>query len=219
MPQLDLLPDALLSTTRAVRRRLDLTRPVEPEVLRECLELAVQAPTGRNRQRWDFIVVTDAEQRRALAEVYWRGPELPQPMLSAHLPGANFTRARRGEHITDKTFEGLNSLIERLDKVPALVIPCIHGRTEGASILEQANTWGSILPAVWSFMLAARSRGLGTCWTTLSPYCEREVAQLLGIPHHEIMQAALIPVAYTLGTNFRPGPRVSLEQVVHWNQW
>ena len=219
MSHLNLSVDEVLSTTRAVRKRLDLTRPVEQEVLQECLELAVQAPTGRNRQRWDFIVVTDAEQRRALAEVYWRGPHAPEPQIAADLPGANFTRAKCGEHITNKTYAGLHYLIEHLHEVPTLVIPCIHGRTERASILEQANTWGSILPAVWSFMLAARERGLGTAWTTLSPFCEQEVADLLGIPHEEIMQAALIPVAYTIGTDFHPGPRVPIEQVVHWNRW
>jgi len=192
---------------------------VEREVLQECLELAVQAPTGRNRQRWDFIVVTDAGQRRALAEVYWRGLRDSEPQFVAHLPGANFTSARRGEHITDKIYEGVHYLIEHLHEVPALLIPCIHGRTERASILEQANTWGSILPAVWSFMLAARERGLGTAWTILSPLCEREVVELLGIPYEEIMQVALIPVASTIGTDFRPGPRVPLEQVVHWNWW
>ncbi|QBD75348.1 nitroreductase [Ktedonosporobacter rubrisoli] len=219
MPHLNLSADEVLSTTRAVRKRLDLRRPVAREVLKECLELAIQAPTGRNRQRWDFIVVTDPEQRRALAEVYWHGPRDPLALSASHLPGANFTRARVGEHITSKTYEGLHYLLEHLHEVPALVIPCIRGRTENASILEQANTWGSILPAVWSFMLAARERGLGTAWTTLSPFCEREVAELLGIPHEEIMQAALIPVAYTIGSDFRPGPRVPLAQVVHWERW
>ncbi len=231
MSHLNLSADEVLSTTRAVRRRLDLTRPIEPEVLRECLELAVQAPTGRIRQRWEFVVVTDEEQRRALADVYRRGPARPVYLLADHLPGADFSRATstqsvytgyKGYDYKDSArsgSEGLDRLMEHLHEVPALVIPCIHGRTEGATILEQANTWGSILPAVWSFMLAARERGLGTVWTTLSPLCDREVAELLGIPHEEIMQAALIPVAYTIGTDFRPGRRVPLEDVVHWNRW
>jgi nitroreductase len=231
MTHLHLSADEVLSTTRAVRKRLDLTRPVEREVLQECLELAVQAPTGRIRQRWDFVVVTDAEQRRSLAEVYRRGPLRPVYALADHLPGADFSRAnqaqsaRQGyggagyEEAGRKGREGLWHLMEHLHEVPALVIPCIHGRTEGATIFEQANTWGSILPAVWSFMLAARERGLGTVWTTLSPLCDQEVAALLGIPHAEIMQTALIPVAYTLGTDFHPGPRVPIEQVVHWDRW
>jgi nitroreductase len=215
---LNLSADEALATTRAVRKRLDLTRPVEQEVLRECLELAVQAPTGRVRQRWDFVVVTDAEQRRALANVYRQGQMLPEHFSTAHLPGANFSRAGHTQS-TRKVYDGWWYLLEHLHEVPALVIPCIHGRTEGASVLEQANTWGSILPAVWSFMLAARERGLGTVWTTLSPLCDREVTALLGIPHEEIMQTALIPVAYTVGTDFRRGPRVPLEEVVHWNRW
>jgi nitroreductase len=144
----------------------------------------------------------------------------PEHFSAAHLPGANFSRAGHIQSASArKVYDGWWYLLEHLHEVPALVIPCIHGRTEGASVLEQANTWGSILPAVWSFMLAARERGLGTVWTTLSPLCDRDVAELLGIPHDEIMQAALIPVAYTLGTDFRPGPRVSLEEVVHWNRW
>jgi nitroreductase len=230
MSHLNLAADEVLSTTRAVRRRLDLTRPVEREVLQECLELAVQAPTGRIRQRWDFVVVTDALQRHALAEIYRRGPSRPVYLLADHLPGADFSRVTSTQSLRgfihkdyegsfSKGYQGFSYLLEHLHEVPALVIPCIHGRTEGASILEQANTWGSILPAVWSFMLAARERGLGTVWTTLSPLCDQEVAELLGIPDEEIMQAALIPVAYTIGTDFHPGPRVPIEQVVHWNRW
>ncbi len=147
MSHLNLSADEVLSTTRAVRRRLDLTRPIEPEVLRECLELAVQAPTGRIRQRWEFVVVTDEEQRRALADVYRRGPARPVYLLADHLPGADFSRATstqsvytgyKGYDYKDSArsgSEGLDRLMEHLHEVPALVIPCIHGRTEGATIL------------------------------------------------------------------------------------
>ena len=77
----------------------------------------------------------------------------------------------------------------------------------------------SIVPATWSFMLAARARGLGTCWTTFHLAHEREAAELLGIPYEAATQAALIPVAYTKGTDFKPGPRKPLGEVIHWDRW
>lgn len=163
---LSLSAEDLLSTTRAVRLRLDLTRPVEPEVIKRCVELACQAPTGRNRQRWDFVVVTDPGRRRALADLYrlgLRAPTQPVPYdgvdRSAGDPAAQQRMSRSAQH-----------LFEHLHEVPALVVPTVRVvRVREPSIVHQANTWGSILPAVWSFMLAARAHGLGTAWTT--PTC------------------------------------------------
>jgi nitroreductase len=218
MPLLDLTSDQLLSTTRAVRKRLDLTRPVEPELIRECVELAVQAPTGSNTQFWHFVIVTDAEKRKALGELYRLG------MLAAYGPDSENSKrpplkdpqaARTQERIKDSSWY----LAEHMGEVPVLVVPCIRGRVEGAANAAQAGTWGSILPAVWSFMLAARARGLGTAWTTLHLLHEKEAAEVLGIPYEKITQAALIPVAHTIGTDFKPGPRKSLEEVLHWDQW
>jgi nitroreductase len=110
-------------------------------------------------------------------------------------------------------------LAEHLHEVPVLVIPCIEGRTENVPFLQQAVTWGSILPATWSFMLAARARGLGTAWTSLHLAYEREAAAVLGIPYEHVMQVALIPVAHTVGTDFRPGPRLPGDRRVHWDGW
>jgi nitroreductase len=106
-----------------------------------------------------------------------------------------------------------------MHEVPVHVLPCIKGRPDGLPANKQAGIWGSILPAVWSFMLAARARGLGTVWTTLHLAYEKDAAEILGIPYDKITQTSLVPVAYTLGTDFKPGPRKPLEQIVHWNEW
>lgn len=212
----DLGPDELLSTTRSVRLRLDLTRPVERASIEECLELAQQAPTGGNQQGWSFVVVTDPAKRRALAALYKQGWDAYMHEISAR--AAAQTSAMPGRDVL-RVYRSAQYLADHMAEVPVLVVPCIAGRTEGASIEEQASRWGSILPAVWSFMLAARARGLGTCWTTLHLSHEREAATLLGIPYDAVMQTALIPLAHTVGQEFRPGPRKSLEGMVHWEQW
>jgi nitroreductase len=204
---LDLTPDELLSTTRAVRRRLDLTRPVEREVLEECLQLAQQAPTASFSQNWHFVVVTDPEPRAALAE-FWRsvaGPYLER-------------RATTGGQLV-RIGDAVRHLAEHLHEVPVHVIPCVVGRAEDKPLAWQASIYGSIIPAAWSFMLAARARGLGTVWTTFHLMHEREAAELLGIPYEQVMQVALIPVAYTLGTDFKPGRREPLDTMVHWDRW
>lgn len=212
MPMLTLTPDELLETTRSVRKRLDFTRPVEREVLEECLALAQQAPTGSNMQGWHFLVVTDAAKRAALGDLYRK---------SWYPYSARRTAAQTAERQATqaRVVSSAQYLADHMQEVPVLVIPCIAGRIEGKSSVEQAGVWGSILPAVWSFMLAARARGLGTCWTTLHLTYEREAADILGIPYAEVMQTALIPVAYTLGTDFKAGPRASLDTMVHWEQW
>lgn len=212
MPPLPLSIDEVLQTTRTVRKRLDLQRQVEREILEECLALAQQAPSGSNQQGWGFIVVTDQEKRKALAEIYRKAWE---PYSRA--------RSRVPEHVATATQERVRDsasyLAEHMHEVPVLVIPCIKGRTDSGPIVGQAGVWGSILPAAWSFMLAARARGLGTAWTTLHLRHEEEAAAVLGIPYAEIMQAALIPVAYTLGTDFKPAPRAPLDTFVHWEKW
>lgn len=207
---LELTPDELLSTTRAVRKRLDLTRPVEREVLEECLGLAQQAPTGSYAQDWSFVVITDPEKREGLAELWRQGGEkyLARIDNPTEIPG-----------MMGRVLDGVFHLRDHLHEVPVHVIPCIQGRTEGKGVFMQASRWGSIMPAAWSFMLAARSRGLGTVWTTFHLAHEQEAAELLGIPYDEVMQAALIPVAYTLGTEFKPGVRAPLDTFVHWDTW
>lgn len=216
-PRLGLGADELLSTTRAVRKRLDLDRPVDPSIISECLELAAQAPTGSNAQGWHFVVVTDPDTRAALAELYRRGFELfygDRDAAEASIPADD-----RAHHAsTRRVIDSAVHLAEHFHEVPVMVIPCIDVRTDGLDVTIQASIWGSLLPAVWSFMLAARERGLGTCWTTLHLVHEREAAELLGIPEH-VMQGALIPVAHTIGTDFRPAPRRDLSRVIHHDRW
>jgi nitroreductase len=225
MSTLDLTPDELLSTTRAVRKRLDLTRPVPLALVRECLELAVQAPSGSNAQGWHFVVVTDAEKRRRIAELYrkafelYRGSDASAHRLSELAQQGAPADLRQMERVV----ESAEYLAQHLERVPVFLIPCVTGRTDSASgplaNLAQASVYGSILPAVWSFMLAARARGLGTAWTTLHLMHERESADLLGIPYEQVMQTALIPVAFTRGSEFRPARRKPLEGILHVDAW
>ena len=219
MSLLNLSPDELLTTTRSVRKRLDLTRPVEPELVRECLELAVQAPTGGNRQTWHFVVVTDPQQRQALGEIYRKGFALYLQQTLAASASAIRTLTRQQRVTLKKVRDSSQYLADHMHEVPVLVVPCLQDRVEGLPNVAQAGTWGSILPAVWSFMLAARARGLGTCWTTVHLSYEQEAAEVLGIPYEKITQTSLIPVAYTLGTDFKPAPRVPLESILHWDKW
>ena len=200
--------DEVLSTTRAVRRRLDVTRPVEREVILECLQLAMQALTASNDQNWRWMVVTDADKRAAIAEIY------------AHV-GADYLENAAGtasDPQTRRVYESAYALTSVLADVPVHVIPCIERRLDGADLIVAASAWASIIPAGWSFMLALRSRGLGSVWTTLHLAREREVAELLGIPD-TVTQIALFPVAYTVGTDFKPASRPPAETVTSWDTW
>src|SRR2546430_14596671 len=220
MSLLDLTPDELLSTTRSVRKRLDFSRPVETELIQQCLELAVQAPTGGNRQMWHFVVVTDEQQRKALGEVYRKGYTLYRQQVDAET--ANIASSKLSPERLEtlkKVRSSSEYLADHMHEAPVLLVPCVWSRVDDQPTAEQAGVWGSILPAVWSFMLAARLRGLGTAWTTVHLYYEQEAAQVLGIPYEQVTQAALIPVAYTLGTDFKPAPRMPLESVLHWDRW
>jgi nitroreductase len=204
-----LTTDELLTTTRTVRRRLDVTRPVEREVLEECLRIAQQAPSGSNAQKWHFVVVMDASTRARLGELWRRGAE-------RYLASAE---ANPQPSQTNRLLDSVRHLAAHIDEVPVHVIPCVTGRTDGEAASVQAGRWASIMPATWSFMLAARSRGLGTAWTSFHLAYEREAAAILGIPFDEVMQAALIPVAYTTGGPFKPANRRGLETMAHWDAW
>lgn len=214
MPTLPLTPDELLTTTRTVRKRLDLTREVPLELVRECLEIALQAPTGSNRQGWQWIVIADPELRGKVGAVY---RETTAEYLAAKTPGAELypddpQRAATQDRVTDSAAW----LGEHMGEVPVLVIPCIKGGELPAG--NQAGFWGSLLPGVWNYMLAARARGLGTAWTTLHLSREAEVADLLGIPkgYH---QGALVPTAYYTGETFKPARRAPLDAVLHLDTW
>jgi nitroreductase len=197
--------DALLSTTRAVRKRLDLDRDVPDDVLLECLQLAVQAPTGSNQQGWRWMVVRDADKKQALADLY---NEAGGDYLAA---AAETTDAGTQQ---GRVLDSANYLAQNLANVPVLVIPMIIGRLPDASTNAAAGLMGSIMPAMWSFQLALRSRGLGSCLTTLHLVKEREAAEILGIPDH-MSQAGLLPVAYTKGTDFQPAQRDDVAKITY----
>ena len=200
--------DALLSTTRSVRRRLDLDRPVPRDVVLDCLRLAVQAPTGGNAQGWRWMVVDERDRIEALAELYGRTGR-------GYLAG--YARAEQTAQ-TERVLDSATFLLDVLARVPMMVIPCIKGRLADPAPLMAASFYGSILPAVWSFQLALRSRGLGSTFTTLHLAHEAEGAELLGIPD-DVTQVAMLPVAYTVGTDFKPAERGPIEHVTHVNEW
>lgn len=206
------MTDELLATTRAVRKRLDLTKPVPRELIDECLELAVQAPTGSNSQTWRWLVVDDADQRKALADLYRKGAE-------GYLTQAGEQAEAGGDAQTQRVFSSAMYLMEHLHEVPVHLIPCVQGKPDDPVPLMMASgLFGSIYPAVWSFQLAARARGLGTALTTLHLLHEREAAEILGLPD-DVLQVALLPVAYTIGTDFKRANRPPVAGITHWNKW
>ncbi|MCY3785359.1 MAG: nitroreductase family protein [bacterium] len=212
---LGLSADEMLLTTRAVRRRLDFDRPVPESLLRECARFAVQAPTSSNGQAWHFVFVTERSKIEALAAVYRRGSALNR----ARFIESSRVRAERDPAWGAQQARVIDSgihLVENMHRVPSMLIPCAAGRSEDPRhVVEGA---GSVIQAAWSFMLAARARGLGTCWTTIHLMWEQEVAEILDIPFEEVRQYALIPVAYTLDTDFRPAAR-DLDSVLSFNTW
>ncbi|NKQ37327.1 MAG: nitroreductase family protein [Chloroflexi bacterium] len=208
--------DKLLTTTRTVRKRLNLNRPVPPEIIRECLEIALQAPTGGNSQGWRFLVVTDPEKKARIGELYQKSFFIYA--RSQEEQAATQGKGKLYEQQQMRVVKSAVYLAQNMADVPVMVIPCIHGRVENLGPMLQAGLYGSILPATWSFMLALRSRGLGAAWTTLHLRYENEIADLLGIPA-DVTQAALLPVAYYIGDDFRPAKRLPLEEVMSWNEW
>jgi nitroreductase len=205
--------DLLLSTTRSVRRRLDLDRPVPIDLVEECLSVALQAPTGGNLQSWRFLIVTDADKRQAIGALY---RDAWDRYLAAQAPTYEPDDPRHDVH--PKVVDSAQYLADHLHEVPIHVVPCVTPRVDGGPLFWTASVLGSVYPAVWSFMLAARCRGLGTTLTTLTLMHEAEVAGLLGIPD-TAMQCGLVPVAYFTGDTFRPAPRLPLERVVYRNAW
>lgn len=203
--------DKLLTTTRSVRKRLDLKRPVPAALLNTCLEIAMQAPTGSNMQGWSWIVVTDAAKRAALADLYRKAFAIYRDMnMASSLPAGDVRTAQMPRIVDSASY-----LADHLHEVPVHLIPCIEGRVENGGVIGQASVYGSILPAVWSFMLAARARGLGSAWTTLHLMFEQEAAQILGVPD-TVTQTALLPVAYFTGTDFKPAKRADERQRIFW---
>ena len=209
MMELDLIvTDELLSTTRAIRKRMDLERPVPRSVIAECVRLATQAPTAGNSQGWNFVVITDPDLRAKAADIYRRAG-------AVYLREAAETSA---EPQTKRVYQSASYLADVLDQVPVLVIPCIEGRVEGESTATAASLYGSIIPAAWSFALALRARGIGTAWTTIHLVLENEMAALLGIPAN-FTQVAMIAVGWITGNSLRPAIRGPVENVMSWDGW
>jgi nitroreductase len=204
--------DQLLSTTRAVRKRLDFTKPVPRELINQCLELAVQAPTGSNSQTWRWLVIEDAEQRQALADLYRKG-------AGEYLTAAGEQANETGDAQTQRVFSSAIYLAEHLQEAPVHIIPCVQGRPpEPVALTLASGLYGSIYPAIWSFQLAARARGLGTALTTLHLVHEKEAAEILGLPD-DVLQVALLPLAYTKGTDFKAASRPPVADITHWDRW
>jgi nitroreductase len=206
------MTDALLSTTRAVRKRMDFDRPVPREVINECLELAIQAPTASNSQTWRWMVVDDPEKKKAIADLYRKTSNL-------YLSSSAERAKDNGDSQTVRVYDSAEFLAQNLERAPVFVIPCVQGRPpEGAPLLNVVSSMGSIFPAVWSFQLALRSRGLGSVLTTLHLVHEKETAELLGIPEN-VLQVGLLPVGYTKGTEFKRAERAPVANITHWNEW
>jgi nitroreductase len=213
---LDLTPDEVLTTTRAVRKRLDLARPVPRDVVEECIAIALQAPNGSNLNTWRWIAVDDRARVARMAQIYNAGlDDFVRSLGTA--TGASYAGAEIPGF--DKIDGSVRHLRDHIGEVPVLLVPVFAGRTEGASTFYQASLWGSVVQAVWSFMLALRARGLGSCWTTGHLHREREMAELLGIPHQHFTQVGLFPVAYTKGTKFAPAWRKPVGEVLRWNTY
>jgi nitroreductase len=196
--------DHLLTTTRSVRKRLDLSRPVEPELIERCLEIATQAPSGSDRQGWHFVVITDPALKLQVAELY-------RASYQAYA-------ATRSSNARAALVSSSDYLAEHMHEAPALILFCYEGRPEQPTPTAQAGFYGSILPAAWSFMLALRARGVGSAWTTLHLRYEQETADLLGLPPN-LTQAVLLPIAYFTGEDFKPAVRQRAAERTHWNGW
>jgi nitroreductase len=208
--KLNLSVDDVLTTTRTVRKRLDLSKPVPRAIIEECLELALQAPNGSNLNVWRWIVVDDRATIATIARIYKAG-------LEAY--AKDHWRANLGIPDEDKLIDSAMTLLGVMDRVPALLIPLMPGRVEGKNASDQAAMWGSIVQAAWSFCLALRERGLGSAWTTVTLEREKEMADLLGIPFEQYTQVGLFPIAYTLGTDFKRAWRKPVSEVLSYNRF
>jgi nitroreductase len=211
---LPLSPDELLTTTRSVRKRLDFDRPVPLELIKECIEVSLQAPSGSNRQGWHWLVVTDTDLRAQIGEYYRRSHSAYANSADSQARTATLSEER--QVVQGRVRTSSQYLADRMGEVPVLVIAAIEAADLPAG--NQAGLWGSLLPAAWSYQLAARARGLGTAWTTLHLAYEREISELLGIPEG-VRQGVLLPTAYYTGDTFKPAPREPVEKVVHLDRW
>ena len=219
MALLPLDPDELLTTTRAVRKRLDFGRPVSDDVIRECVAAAMQSPSGSNQMTMQFLVVRDAAKRAAIGEVYRQCYSMYKTMDGIYIrtidKGGEAEQAQQ-----ERSADSADFLGDHMGEAPALVLALNAGvRVDGAPGSMAASMMGNVLPAMWSFMLAARARGLGTAWTTVHLFMEQQVAEIVGIPFDTVQQVCLSPLAHTIGTDFKPAARPDPDTIIHWDQW
>lgn len=199
--------DLLMTTTKQVRKRLDLDRPVPVDLLLECIDIAGHAPMGGNLERNRWMIIDDADRMSQIAEYF---AAVGTPYLAANAELRPDERSRR-------VMDSARFLIDHLAEVPALVLVMRLDRPTGSQG-QLAAYYGSVLPGVWSFQLAARARGIGSAWTTFHLEHEQEVAELLGIPD-TVTQVCLLPVGYYTGDGFTPAPRRPVREVTYHNHW
>jgi len=218
MALLPLSPDELLSTTRAVRKRLDFDRPVDDQVIRECVDMAMQSPSGSNNMTMQFVVVRDEAKRKALGEIYRQCYGIYSSMDGIYIRSIDKGEADANAQ-QQRSADSADFLGEHMGDAPAIVIPCTFGRIDNAPAMMSASIGANVMPAMWSFMLAARARGLGTCWTTVHLMMEQAAADVLGIPFDQVQQICMSPLAYTKGTDFKPAVRPPADTIIHWDGW
>ena len=215
---LNLSADEVLTTTRAVRKRLDLTRPVPDDLVRECVALAMQSPSGSNSMTMQFVVVRDAAKRAAIGEIYRQCYG-----IYTKLDGVYIGSIDKGDADANaqqrRSATSADHLGEHMGEAPALIIACTIGRGDNQPGMVSASAMGNVLPAMWSLMLAARARGLGTCWTTLHLMQEQAVAEIVGIPFESVQQVCMSPMAFTTGTDFKATVRPPADSIIHWDTW
>lgn len=192
--------DTVLATARSVRRKLDFERPVPRQVILDCIDIATQAPTGLGGESWRFLVVMEAERKRALAELY---REVLEELSRAR--GVEIKPTQR-------------ALVARLHEIPAMILVCSTAEGPSEAISGQVAYYGSVLPAAWSLMLALRARQLGATWTTLLASRQQEVADILAMPE-TVVNTVMLPVAYTRGAKLRRADRRPAHEVTFWDGW
>lgn len=216
---LDLTPDELLTTTRAVRRRLDFTRPVDDGLIRECVVAAMQSPSGSNNMTMRFVVVRDEAKRAEIGRIYGECFDVYRSLDGVYV-GSIRKDTPEEQAQQDRVRDSAEHLAANMGEAPVLVLACtVGGRLDGQPATVTAPRLGNVLPAMWSFMLAARARALGTCWTTLGLMREREIADVVGIPYDDVQQACLSPLAHTIGDEFKPARRPDPDTIIHWDTW
>jgi nitroreductase len=218
MTLLDLTPDQLLSTTRAVRKRLDFSRPVDDQMIRECVAAAMQAPSGSNVMTMQFVVVKDQARRQAIGAIYRQCFDIYMTMDGVYAGSIKKdTDVEQAQQ--DRVTDSAGYLADHMGDAPVLVLACTAGRVDGAPAMMSASMLGNVIPGTWSFMLAARARGLGTAWTTVGLMMEEAIAEVVGIPFAEVQQVCLTPLAHTIGTDFKPAMRPDPDTIIHWDTW